>query len=80
MRLLLLKQAKGRSFGVPTREFVSIWETVGEKSGALIMPRQLAEPLRGVTGEGIGNAALLCEAETAEEILQLTGTATGTLV
>jgi hypothetical protein len=80
MRLALLKQSKGRSFGVPTREFASIWETVREKSGALIMPSALAEPLRGVTGEGIGNAQLLCEAESAEQVLEMAGGAIGTLV
>jgi hypothetical protein len=79
MRLLQLKLAKGLSYGVPTKEFVSIWETVRDKSGALIMTADLAEPLRAVTGEGIGAATLLNAAESAEEVLELAARQDGTL-
>ena len=79
MRLLQLKMSKGVSFGVPTKEFVSLWETVRDKSGALIMTSDLAEPLRAVTGEGIGAAQLHNTAASAEEALELAGRPQGTL-
>ncbi len=80
MRLLLLKQSKGLAFAVPTKEFVSLWEGVRDRSGALLMSADLAEPLKGVTGEGIGAAQLSATATTAEEVLEQAGQQEGTLV
>ena len=80
MKLLQLKMSRGLSFAVPTKEFHSLWESVRDKSGAMIMTTDMAEPLRGVYGEGVGNARVMTEAKTAEEVLTQMGEESGSLI
>lgn len=59
LKLVQLKMEKGLMFGVNENQFQSIWETVRDKSGCLLVLTENADTLRSVIQEGIGAASVI---------------------